>query len=110
MSAALFATMALPLASAGRYGYHRDERFLLVAGDRLVWGFVDQPPVTPAIGPYVRSYAPAPLVAPGARSTARTRRHARRNRPVMLRSTPVSAGSVGRLSSIAVSTSLRGGI
>jgi hypothetical protein len=41
--------VVLSLALAGRWGYHRDEPYYIVGGRNLDWGFVDHPPLTPAL-------------------------------------------------------------
>jgi hypothetical protein len=40
---------ALLLAFSGRYGYHYDELYFRVAAEHLAWGYVDEPPLVPAL-------------------------------------------------------------
>lgn len=56
------ALAALLVAVARRYGWHRDELYFLEAGKHLAWGYVDQPPFTPAVARVANAIAPGSLV------------------------------------------------
>jgi hypothetical protein len=49
--------IALHLATTGLfgYGYFRDELYYLACGEHLAWGFVDMPPLFPAITALIRA-------------------------------------------------------
>jgi len=41
--------VVLELTLAARYGYHRDELYFMACARHLAWGYVDQPPLVPAV-------------------------------------------------------------
>ncbi|HEY1429848.1 MAG TPA: glycosyltransferase family 39 protein, partial [Candidatus Tumulicola sp.] len=54
--------LVLHLASAGRYGYFRDELYFIACAKHLAWGYVDQPPLV-AVAAWLSSPAGYSLVA-----------------------------------------------
>ncbi len=55
--------LAVSMVFAGRYGWHRDELYYLASARHLELGYVDYPPVTPAIARLVQVVAPDSVVA-----------------------------------------------
>jgi 4-amino-4-deoxy-L-arabinose transferase-like glycosyltransferase len=55
------AKVAFQLATSTLYGFHRDEFYYLASGRHLAWGYVDQPPLVPAIDRVAASlFGPSP--------------------------------------------------
>jgi len=55
--------VAVDMVVAGRYGWHRDELYFLASARHLELGYVDYPPVTPAIARLVQVVAPESVLA-----------------------------------------------
>lgn len=56
------AGLAAHLWASRGYGYFRDELYFIVCGERLDWGFVDQPPLIPAVAAAMYHLFPGSLV------------------------------------------------
>jgi 4-amino-4-deoxy-L-arabinose transferase-like glycosyltransferase len=56
------AQLAILLATASRYGYHRDELYFIVAGGHAAFGYPDQPPLVPLLSWSLNAIAPSSLL------------------------------------------------
>ena len=54
--------LAAHLWASRGYDYFRDEMYFIVCGERLDWGFVDQPPLIPAVAATMHDLFPGSLV------------------------------------------------
>lgn len=55
--------LALHLWANGSYGYYGDELYYIVCGTHLAWGYVDHPPLIPAIAAVSNALVPGSLIA-----------------------------------------------
>jgi hypothetical protein len=56
-------TLAIHVAANGGYGFFRDELYFIVCGQRLAWGYVDQPPLIPFLSRITRALLGDSLLA-----------------------------------------------
>ena len=83
------AFLVIELAVSARYGFHRDELYFLACSRHLAWGYVDQPPLVPAV--------------------AWLSTHLFGTSPVALRTLPAIAGSATVVLTAAMARELGGG-